>query len=261
VSLLFRDPLPFTLMRVGVYIDGFNLYYGGKFLCGPGTPGWRWLDLRALATRLVTNHAPSAWAGATIERIVYCTARISGRDNPTGQREQDVYLRALEKGGIVDKAEYGTYVNRTARAPLATPGKRNRPILTKPGGPVMVKNAAGQDEPDGRFIVSVARREEKGSDVKVAAHLLWDVLRGQPGQQPIESAVVICNDTDLKFATNQASTVVPLGLINPTRNYTAIRIPATVGVGNHWWYQMTPADFYACQLQDPTAGYTKPAPW
>jgi hypothetical protein len=29
-----------------------------------------------------------------------------------------------------------------------------------------------------RFIVSVARREEKGSDVNVAAHLLWDVLRG-----------------------------------------------------------------------------------
>jgi hypothetical protein len=39
-------------VRIGVYVDGFNLYYGGRGLCGRGTPGWRWLDLRALATSL-----------------------------------------------------------------------------------------------------------------------------------------------------------------------------------------------------------------
>lgn len=50
-------------MRVGVYIDGFNLYYGGRGLCGKGTAGWRWLDVRALAARLVTGH--SSWTGAT----------------------------------------------------------------------------------------------------------------------------------------------------------------------------------------------------
>jgi hypothetical protein len=36
-------------MRVGVYVDGFNLYFGARSVCGRGTPGWRWLDLRALA--------------------------------------------------------------------------------------------------------------------------------------------------------------------------------------------------------------------
>lgn len=185
-------------MRVGVYIDGFNLYYGGKFLCGPGTSGWRWLDLRALPSSLIGNHAP--WTGVVVERIVYCTARISARDNAQGSQEQDVYLRALNRGRVVDHIEYGNYVNRTARAPLATPGKRNRPILTAPGGPVMVQNGAGQDDPDARF-VSVARREEKGSDVNVAAHLLWDVLKGQPGQQPVEGAVVISNDS-VRLATS-----------------------------------------------------------
>ena len=74
-------------MRVGVYIDGFNLYYGGRGLCGKGTAGWRWLDVRALAARLVAGH--STWTGATIERVVYCTAVISGADNPVGNREQD----------------------------------------------------------------------------------------------------------------------------------------------------------------------------
>ena len=34
-------------MRVGVYIDGFNLYYGGISLMGDRAPGWRWLDMRA----------------------------------------------------------------------------------------------------------------------------------------------------------------------------------------------------------------------
>ena len=36
-------------MKVGVYVDGYNLYYGGRGICGRGVPGWRWLDLRSLA--------------------------------------------------------------------------------------------------------------------------------------------------------------------------------------------------------------------
>lgn len=27
-------------MKVGVYIDGFNLYYGGRTLFGRSAPGW-----------------------------------------------------------------------------------------------------------------------------------------------------------------------------------------------------------------------------
>jgi hypothetical protein len=106
-------------MQVGVYIGGFNLYYGGKFLCGPSTAGWRWLDVRALAARLVTNH--SAWTGTIIDRIVYCTARISGADNPIGSREQDAYLAALTNTRTADHIEYGNYVNRaTSEPPNAT---------------------------------------------------------------------------------------------------------------------------------------------
>jgi hypothetical protein len=249
-------------MRVGVYIDGFNLYYGGKFLCrNQGVAGWRWLDLRALAARLMTQRSP--WTTATLDRVVYCTARISTADNSIGAAEQDAYLQALDQGGVVDHIEYGTYVTRTARGPLATPGRRNRPVLTNPGGPLMVKNDAGQDEPQATFMVSVARREEKGSDVNVAAHLLWDILRGQPGHEPIQAAIVISNDTDLKFPLTQARQIVPVGLINPTKSYTAGALSASpaVGVGNHWWYQMNDTDFRACQLSDPCAGIPKPSPW
>jgi hypothetical protein len=106
-------------------------------------------------------------------------------------------------------------------------------------------------------------REEKGSDVNVAAHPLLDVLKGQPGQQPIDAAVVISNDSDLKFPIDCARQLVLVGLVNPTRGYTAgaLSAPANTGVGNHWWYQMTADDFYACQLTDSTGGVTKPPPW
>ena len=110
-------PLASVPMRGGVYIDGFTLYSGGRGLCGKGTAGWRWLDLRGLAARLVAKH--STWAGATIERVVYCTAAISGADNPVGNKEQDAYLRALKRASSADHIEMGNYVRRVARAPLA----------------------------------------------------------------------------------------------------------------------------------------------
>ncbi len=241
-------------LSVGVYIDGFNLYYGGKFLCGPSTPGWRWLDLRALSARLLANR--SAWPLARIDRIVYCTARIRG--NTVGSQEQDAYLAALDRAGTVDLIEQGTYVSRTTSAPLATPDRHKRPVLTKPSWPVMVKGGGGANDPDATFYVSVARREEKGSDVNVASHLLLDVLTGRVG-----AAVVISNDSDLRFPIEEARRRVPVGTVNPTKSQTAGRLRGnpTDGVGNHWWYRLAPDDFYACQLPDPAAGVPKPSPW
>lgn len=243
-------------MRVGVYIDGFNLYYGGRGLCGKGTPGWRWLDVRALSARLVANH--STWTGATIDRVVYCTAAISGADNPVGNKEQDAYLRALKRTSSADHIEMGTYVRRVARAPLATEDKKGRPVLTTPSWPVTIKDGAGQDDPHAQFFVSIARREEKGSDVNVAAHLLLDVL-----EHRIDAALMISNDSDLQFPVQTARERVPVGTVNPSRNHTAgkLRGSPADGVGNHWWYQLAAADFHACQLPDPAGGVHKPAPW
>ena len=86
------------LLRVGVYIDAFNLYFGGRRLCGGSTAGWRWLDVRALAEDLISRR--SDWPGATLERVVYCTAMIDRATNAAGHQEQDTYIRALRKGGM-----------------------------------------------------------------------------------------------------------------------------------------------------------------
>ena len=168
---------------IGVYIDGYNLYYGGRGICGGGLPGWRWLDLRSMCAAVVNDH--SGWAHGHDLRIVFCTARIKGRGTPSSQQDHDVYLRALQHAGSADLVELGTYVERTATAPLATPDRRGRPVITRAHWPLQVKNALNQDVPDAWFMASVARREEKGSDVNVATHLLRDVFT-----QAINAAVV-----------------------------------------------------------------------
>jgi hypothetical protein len=64
------------MTRTIVYIDGFNLYY--RALKGTAH---KWLDLHALSkAALPTNHV--------IEKINYYTARVSGRIDPTGPRDQ-----------------------------------------------------------------------------------------------------------------------------------------------------------------------------
>lgn len=243
-------------MRVGVYIDGFNLYYGARDFCGRSTPGWRWLDLRSLANDLIGRRQD--WAGAVIETVVYCTARISARDNQAGHREQNVYLQALKAGGIVDLVEHGHYVARVRRAPLAVADRKGRPVLTESNWPVMVRDRTARPVHHATFMVSYAYREEKGSDVNVASHLLVDTLEGA-----IEAAIVISNDSDLRFPIQEVRERIPVGTVNPTPQMIAgaLRGQRGDGVGRHWWLQLRAADFRGHQLPDPCGGKTKPNPW
>lgn len=244
-------------MRIGAYIDGYNLYYGARRMCGRGTPGWRWLDIKELVASLVVSR--SGWAGSHDVEVTYCTARVSGASNPVGQQEQDVYLRALLASSSVARIEYGNYVARVGTAPLAVAGPHHRPEIVRPQWPVMLQDAHDRDVPDGRFMVSVARREEKGTDVNVASHLLIDVLSGV-----VDAAVIVSNDSDLALPVKFARTKVPVGTINPTPGYCAGKLEGSPeeGVGNHWWYQLEPIDLSSHQLPLRIGPrITKPIPW
>lgn len=242
-------------MRVGAYIDGYNLYYGARSLCGRGTPGWRWLDVRAL-----TNHVvgfQGAWQGAVLDRVVYCTARIDAKTNPSAQADQDVYLKALIAAHSVDHIEYGNYVARTKTALLADYGKNGpEPVTSK--WPLMVRDQHGAPVPDAQFMVRYLHLEEKGSDVNVASHLLVDVLSGA-----VDAAVVISNDSDLALPIRIARERVPVGLINPQdgRLAGALKGNKTDGVGNHWWWQLKATAILKNQLPNPAGIYTPPPGW
>lgn len=244
-------------MKIGVYIDGYNLYYAGKGLCGKSTPGWRWLDVRSLSQHIMETH--SGWHLAEISQVTYCTARISGQVGSTSHHEQDVYIRALWMSNAVTHIEYGNYVTRLAIAPLATPDRKNRPILVNPNWPLMVKNELGIDAPKSTFMATVSRREEKGSDVNVASHLLIDTLENR-----IDAAIIISNDSDLAFPIDWVRSKIPVGLINPTKGFTAGKLSGDPGrgVGKHWWYQLSAQDFELNQFEDIFNGkISKPIGW
>lgn len=122
----------------------------------------------------------------------------------------------------------------------------------------MIKTSAGANASGATFMVSYAHREEKGSDVNVASHVLVDVFTGQ-----IDAAVVLSNDSDLRYPIEQARMRVPVGMVNPTSGQLAgdLRGKPTDGVGQHWWYQLNASDFMAHQLADPVAGVTRPPGW
>ena len=77
------------------------------------------------------------------------------------------------------------------------------------------------------------------------SHLLIGLLT-----ERVDAAVVISNGSDLAYPVTYVRGRVPIGLVNPTKGYRADKLAGahTDGVGNHWWYQMQPSDWYAHQL-------------
>ena len=119
-------------MKVNVYVDGFNLYYGAL----RKTP-YRWLDIAKLCHFMLPRD--------TIYQIKYFTALVNPRTKDRDQRtRQQTYLRALQ---TIPNLEiiFGHFLTHEVMMPLAPPQKG---------------------------YVKVIKTEEKGSDVNLALHLL-----------------------------------------------------------------------------------------
>lgn len=119
----------------------------------------------------------------------------------------------------------------------------------------MVKAGGITDDPEATFMISYAHREEKGSDVNVATHLLIDVFNAQ-----VDVAMVISNGSDLSLPIRCARDRVPVGVINPGTAYIAgeLKGASSDGAGRHWWRQLWPGDFTAHQLPAATGPYRRP---
>ncbi len=245
-------------MRVGVYIDGFNLYYGGRSIFGRGTPGWKWLDLRKLGERLVRQNKSWRLQGAEVANVVYCTAFVSGRENPHKRNRQDRYVAALTSQKSYDIFEEGKFFASVRSAPLGTLGPNQEPEVAVPKQPVLIHDKSGKVIRDARFIVSYLRTEEKRSDVNLASHLLLDVL-----QHSVDAVLVVSNDSDLCMPLRECRKRVPTCVINPSKNPLANSLggDSASGVGGHWWYKLSKVDFLKCQLPTQIGDVTKPQKW
>ena len=80
---LARAPGQECFVKVGVYIDGLNLYYGGLKRFEESASGWRWLDLRQLSERLLHRRFDWLERGALLERVVCCNC-VHKRKPPPG---------------------------------------------------------------------------------------------------------------------------------------------------------------------------------
>ncbi len=245
-------------MRVGVYVDGMNLYYGGRQLCGRRRPGWRWLDLRRLSQRLIGRCSDWADHNPVVQRVVYCTAFIDGSINEAGRKRQRVYAEALRAHGSIDHLEQGKFVARVRRGLLATADNRGQPAIALSGWPVQVQDSNGRPVHKARFMVSFQDLQEKGSDVNVAAHLLMDVLDGR-----VDAAIVISNDSDLRLPLQRARQRVPVGTVNPGPGTIPgdLRGQPVEGAGRHWWHGLTKDDFFSCQLPESVGHCRRPDGW
>jgi hypothetical protein len=145
------------MAKVIVYIDGFNLYYRAL-----RKPEHKWLDVQKLAEALLPED--------DIVRVKYFTAMIKpSKLDARKHVRQQVYFRALKTLPKVE-LKYGNYLVSPARMPLYDEWKRGEMKL-----------------------VCVAKQEEKGTDVNLAAHMIRDGFRSE-----YEAAAVLTSDSDLQ---------------------------------------------------------------
>ncbi|HEY98577.1 MAG TPA: NYN domain-containing protein [Dehalococcoidia bacterium] len=168
-----------------VYIDGFNLYY-----CAVKGTSFKWLDLNKLCSNL--------FSGKHIDKIYYFTAKIRApRHDPNASTRQEIYWRALKTLPNLEiiKGHFVRWPRWMPKYPLQYIGSKKTPVM-----------------------VQVERTEEKGSDVNLAAMLVYN-----NSVQNNNESIVISNDSDLSLAIkivtsnlNQAVIVV-----NPNRTSRA----------------------------------------
>lgn len=239
-------------MRIGVYIDGFNLYYGLKDQAkATFSMGWKWLDVRKLAAIKL-----SQWRLDSPEvdfKVKYFSAIRNDFTNPSSALDQGSYFRALEEtevqvvlGYYVFRRYSGLLTDRSGRFPENAADLASQEIFLPSLGP------EGQPALRGFF----KGFEEKGSDVNLAAHLLSDAFSHE-----VEAAMVFSNDGDLAGALSIARTLIPVALINPKgRNLThALRGSPEVGAGSHFWSNLSIGE--ASRSQFDSVKTNKPELW
>ena len=93
-------------MKINIYIDGFNLYYGSL----RGT-GYKWLNPMTMCRLLFPRD--------TINKIKYFTARVSARpSDPDQPIRQNTYFRALRTVPEIEIIE-GSFLTKEVMMPLA----------------------------------------------------------------------------------------------------------------------------------------------
>jgi uncharacterized LabA/DUF88 family protein len=208
-------------LRTNVYIDGLNLYYGAL----KNTP-YKWLDVSRLCQLLLPRDQ--------IQTIKYFTAVVRGwAHDPDAPTRQQIYLRALRTIPNL-YIYYGHFLSQKRWIPLA---------------------ASTSNPPE---CAEVIRTDEKGSDVNLATHLLWDAFRGE-----FEQAVLVTNDSDLlePIRIVREELGLPVGILNPHPRTSRVLLPPAVNFVKRIRSGPLSASQFPNQLRDQHGAFTKPPAW
>jgi uncharacterized LabA/DUF88 family protein len=250
-----------------MYVDGFNFYYGAV----KDTPH-KWLNLKLLAEQLFP-------APHVIDKVKYFTARVSGSVDPDAPARQQAYLSALATLPEVE-IHTGNFLAKTIWRPIINLPVAGRMIHS----PTKALLAAGQHVVDGTpnqsltvgsyrqrgdprrrgtptpaadaVVTEVHTMEEKGSDVNLAAHLLYDAW-----DKAFDVAAVVSNDTDLVTPIEMVVSRLnkPVYVVCPGKWRVANALARVASNVRH----TNPAMLKRAQFPDPIPGTTiaKPASW
>ena len=208
-------------MKTSIYVDGFNLY----FRCLRGTP-CKWLNIARMCELLLPRN--------TINEIKYFTANVTARQgDPDQPLRQQMYFRALETIPNLSIIR-GTFLTNHAR---------------------MLKVGCPPDK-DSSY-VQVIKTEEKGSDVNLATHLLYDACRGK-----FECAVVVSKDSDLcePIRIVREELGLTVGLLNPGKKKSLALIPHADFIKEIRRGVLLASQF-PNELKDAKGKFKKPASW
>lgn len=207
-------------MRTYVYVDGFNLYYGIR-----STP-FKWLDIRKFCQLTLPKN--------NILCIRYYTALVTyNPERPGQQTRQRLYWRALRsQPGL--SIHLGHFLSHRCWLPLANaqPGVQTR--------------------------AEVIRTEEKGSDVNLATHLLWDGFNDQ-----YDVAVVVSNDSDLiepiRLVRSELGKIV--GVINPHVKSPSVELRKNADFFRAISRRILRESQFSTTIVDANGRFDKPVTW
>ncbi|MET7464772.1 NYN domain-containing protein [Nonomuraea sp. NPDC005501] len=154
-------PIP-ELGRVGVYIDGFNLYYGLRAL---GRRSLLWLDLWSLAVGFLKPQQ-------RLVSVRYFTAAI--RDDPPAGARQEAYLATLESRGV--EVVLGRFQEQVVRCRAC--GAQRRTYAEKQSDVALAAAMVGDVATDSVDVVILVSAD---SDLCAAIHAIkqLDTRRGR----------------------------------------------------------------------------------
>ena len=200
-------------MKVRVYVDGFNLYYGAL----KARPASRWLDLAVLSRLLRPDD--------TIDAIRYFTARVKGDRDATAPGKQKLYLAALGTLPLVT-VHFGQFRTHPVAMPLAKPG------------------------PGKRRTARVLKTEEKGSDVNLATYLLLDGLDDRTSRPWSSPMTLILRLRSGRRTVASAPSTSSVRVARHRRQLGRRRL-IRCHTRDHSWTPLDPALLLAAQLPSP----------